>query len=182
MAFIRTKKVKKWKYAYLVENKWKSSKTKQKVKQYLGRVHTLDNIAGMNFEKDIGKMSFKESVGELLKFELVKNGFKQSKGSLKKGSLLVNFEECRFLDGEKPVVFESNEGFICSFTFDKIMNFRKCRTEEETGLRLAEAILDAGISIPHDVFVNVFEKVHKLDMPKIEVDVEKVYKQSQKQV
>jgi len=178
MAFIRIKRVKKWKYAYLVENKWKSSKTRQKVKQYLGRVHTLDNIAGARFEKDIGRMRFKEAVAELLKFELAKNGFKEAKGGLKKGSMLVNFDEGRFVDGEKPVVFESNEGFICQFTFDKIMNFRKCKTEEETGLRLAEAILEAGISIPHGIFVKLFEKVHKLDMPKIEVDVEKFYKQN----
>ena len=178
MAFVRIKKVKKWKYAYLVENKWEDSAAKQKVKQYLGRVHSLENIAGKSLENDIDKMNFKESVVELLKFELMKNGFDEEKGVLKKEGLLVNFEKGEFLDGKKPVVFESNEGFICSFTFDNIMNFKKSKTEEETGLRLAEGILEAGISIPHDVFVKVFEKVHKLEMPKVEVDVEKVYKQN----
>jgi len=178
MAFVRIKKIKKWKYAYLVENKWKDSKAKQKVKQYLGRVHPLENIAGKSLEKDIGKMNFKEAVVELLKFELMKNGFSEGKKGLEKGSLMVNFEKGHFLDDKKPIVFESNEGFICSFTFDKIINFKKSKTEEETGLRLAEGILEAGISLPHDIFVKVFEKVHKIEMPKVEVDVDKVYKQN----
>ena len=178
MAFIRIKKVKKWKYAYLVENKWKEAKAKQKVKQYLGRVHSLENIAGKSFDKDISKMGFKGAIVELLKYELLKSGFDEGKSGLEKGSLLVNFEKGHFLDGKKPVVLESNEGFICSSTFDKVMNFKKCKTEEETGLRLAEAILEAGISMPHDVFVKIFEKVHKLEMPKVENDVEKVYKQN----
>jgi len=165
MAFIRIKKVKQWKYAYLVENKWKSKKTKQKVKQYLGRVHSLENIVGLKFDKDITKMSFGDAVKELLKFELMKNGFKEKGDCLKKESFAVNFGECSFADGKKPVVFESNEGFICPFTFEKAMNFKKRSTEEETGLRLAETILEAGISIPHGVFVKLFEKIHKANMP-----------------
>jgi hypothetical protein len=168
MAFVRIKKVKKWKYAYLVENKWKSQKTRQKVKQYLGRVHSLENIAGAEFGKDIKSMSFREAVCELVKFELMKNGFSNGKDGLKKGGLLVNLDKCRFLDGKKPVVFESNEGFICSFTFKKAVNFRKSENEEETGLRLAETLLEAGISMPHNVFVKLFEKVHRVNVPVIE--------------
>jgi hypothetical protein len=167
MAFVRIKKVKQWKYAYLVENKWKSKKTKQKVKQYLGRLHTLENIAGAEFGKDIESMSFRDTVSELVKFELMKNGFKEGKAGLKKDGLLVNLEKGEFLDGKKPVVFESNEGFICSFTFNNALNFKKSKNEEETGLRLAETLLEAGISIPHNVFVKLFEKVHKVDVPVI---------------
>ncbi|MBN2112258.1 hypothetical protein JW707_04115 [Candidatus Woesearchaeota archaeon] len=167
MAFIRVKKVKDWRYAYLVENKWKSKKTKQKVKEYLGRVHFLENIVGIKFEKDISKLDFKDSVKELIKFELMKNGFREEGNVLKKEKFTVNFDENRFLNGKKPVVFESNEGFICKSTFEKAMNFRKAETEEETGLLLAETILEAGISIPHNVFVKLFEKIHKADMPAI---------------
>lgn len=177
MAFIRTKKVKEWRYAYLVENKWKQSKTKQKVKKYLGRAHQLENIVGARFEKDISGMSFKKAAAELLKFELMKNGFKETKGKenlLVKEGFAANFDKGRFINAKKPVVFESNEGFICSFTFDKLMKFKPSKDEEETGLKLAETILDAGISIPHDVFVKLFEKVHKIKMPVItELDVEK---------
>ncbi len=171
MAFIRIKKVKDWKYAYLVENKWKSKKTKQKVKQYFGRVYPVDNIVGLKFDKDIARMGFKEAVAELVKFELMKNGFKEDKkkkGMLKKESFAVNFDKCEFLNKKKPVVFESNEGFICSYTFNNVIKFKPSDTEEETGLRLAEAILGAGISVPHNVFVKLFEKVHKLCVPVIE--------------
>lgn len=165
MAFIRVKKVKEWRYGYLVENKWKSKKTRQKVKQYLGRVHTLDNVVGLKFDKDIDKMRFEGAVKELVKFELMKNGFKYDNGVLKKGSFVVNFDERKFLNKKKPIVFESNEGFICSFTFNKAINFKPSDTEEETGIRLAEAILEAGISLPHHVFVKLFEKIHKPNIP-----------------
>ena len=168
MVFIRVKKVKDWRYAYLVENTWKSKKTKQKVKQYLGRVHMLENIVGHNFNKDVSKMSFQDAVKELIKFELLKNGFEEDKGSLKKEDFVINFDEKKFLNGKKPVVFESNEGFICLTTFNKVMNFKRAETEEETGLMLAETILEAGISIPHKVFVKLFEKVHKTEMPTID--------------
>ncbi len=173
MAFIRVKKVKKWEYAYLVENKWKSKTTKQKVKKYLGKVCRLENIVGIKFEKEIDKMGFKDAARELVKFELLKNGFTEEKeggkekGVLTKEMFTVNFDKGIFLNNGKPVVFESNEGFICSFTFNRLMRFKPSETEEETGLRLAEAILEAGISIPHNVFVNVFEKVHKVEMPVI---------------
>lgn len=169
MAFIRTKKVKKWKYAYLVENKWKSKKTKQKVKQYLGRVHKLDNIAGAKFEKKIGSLNYKESIKELIKFEFIKNGFEEQDNNLVKDNFLVNLENPSFSDGKKPVVFEANEGFICESTFNKVINFKKCETEEETGLKLAESILEAGISLPHETFVKVFEKIHKTDLPVVEI-------------
>lgn len=165
MAFIRIKKVKNWRYAYLVENKWKSKKTKQKVKEYLGRVHSLDNIVGIKFDKDISQMDYKDAVKELIKFELMKNGFSEKGNILKKESFVINFDENKFLNGKKPIVFESNEGFICTNTFKKVMNFKKAETEEETGLMLAETILDSGISIPHNVFVKLFEKLHKTELP-----------------
>lgn len=167
MAFIRIKKVKDWKYAYLVENSWKSKKTRQKVKQYLGKVHKLDNIVGIKFDKDIGRMDFRDSVKELVKFELMKGGFRESGKALKKGKFSVNFDKLSFLNSTRPAVFESNEGFICSHTFEKLVNFKQSKCEEETAMRFAEAILEAGISIPHNEFVKLFEKIQKPSMPVI---------------
>jgi hypothetical protein len=172
MAFIRIKKVKDWKYAYLVENKWKSKKTKQKVKGYLGRVYPLENIVGLEFDRSVKGLGYKDAIVELVKFELMKNGFKEGKGVLKKEDFVVNFKESSFRCRKKPAVFESNEGFICSHTFRKVMNFKPHESEEETALQLAELILGAGISIPHNVFVKLFEKVQKPEMPLI-VDTQK---------
>jgi hypothetical protein len=130
-------------------------------------VHFLENIVGSKFEKDISKMSFRDAVKELVKFELMKNGFMEEGDVLKKEKFVVNFDDMKFSNGKRPVVFESNEGFICKSTFEKAVNFKKAKTEEETGLLLAETILEAGISIPHNVFVKLFEKVHKADLPTI---------------
>jgi hypothetical protein len=103
-----------------------------------------------------------------MKFELMKNGFSGKNGVLKKDSFMVNFDDKTFVNKGKPVVFESNEGFICSHTLSSLLDFKKYSTEEETALRLAEEILGAGISIPHEVFVKLFEKVQKPAMPLIE--------------
>jgi hypothetical protein len=171
MPFIRVKKIKRWEYAYLVENRWKSGRTRQKVKKYLGKVCHLDNIVGLRFKKDVSGMDFGDAVGELVKFELMKNGFeehgKKGKGIMKKGDFHVDLENGEFLSKGKPVVFESNEGFICQFTYERAVNFKACGNEEETGLRLAETILEAGISVPHSIFVKLFEKLHKTAMPDI---------------
>ncbi len=49
--FIRVKKVKQYHYAYLVENKWRKAKSscREKVRQYLGRVHNLESN-GLKFD------------------------------------------------------------------------------------------------------------------------------------
>ena len=51
MAFIRTKKIKGYEYAYIVENTWKKRgcKVKQKTKKYLGRVYRHDKINTKDF-------------------------------------------------------------------------------------------------------------------------------------
>ncbi len=174
MAFIRVKKVKQWEYAYLVENKWKSKRTKQKVKQYLGRVHQLENIAGCAFCHNIEKMKFKDAVKELAKFELAKSGFKANGNVLEKEDFTADFDKGEFRSCSakqkkaKDIVFESNEGFICSHTYKCLVNFKPREDEEETALYLAEAILGAGISIPHEVFIKLYEKVKDPCMPIIE--------------
>ena len=42
MAFIRTKKIKGKRYAYIVENKWKKKKVKQRVLKHIGNKRPSD--------------------------------------------------------------------------------------------------------------------------------------------
>ena len=165
--FIRVKKVKQYHYAYLVENKWKKGKasSRQKVKQYLGRVHKLESN-GKGFEDDISEIDFKEIVMKLAEFELLKNGFeKHGTGNkyLREG-FFVDLDDMKFEKDEKSVVFEMNEGFLCEFTLAKLLKFKARGHEEEVGYALANAILEAGLAVPQELFVKIFEKVYKKDL------------------
>jgi hypothetical protein len=61
-----------------------------------------------------------------------------------------------------------NEGFLCPTTFAALMDFKARGNEEEVGLNLAQAIVDAGLNIPEQVFVRIFEKKFKTEMPAVE--------------
>jgi hypothetical protein len=47
--FFRIKKIKGKEYAYLVENEWKKNSSRQKVKQYIGRVYRLAQKNNLDF-------------------------------------------------------------------------------------------------------------------------------------
>lgn len=163
--FIRVKKVKQYHYAYLVENKWRKAKSssRQKVKQYLGRVHKLESN-GLKFEDDISELDFKGTIMKLVGFELLKNGFKRQKNKLKKEEFTFDIENIKFLKAKQNVVFEANEGFLCEFTLNKLLNFKARGHEEKVGFDLANAILEAGLAVPQEVFVKTFEKIYKKNL------------------
>ena len=46
-------------------------------------------------------------------------------------------------------------------TFDKLIGFKARGTENEIGLDLANALLEAGLKVPNEVFVEMFERVSK---------------------
>ena len=54
-----------------------------------------------------------------------------------------------------------NEGFLCKETFDKLIGFKPKGTEKEIGLELANALLEAGLKVPNEIFVEMFERVVK---------------------
>jgi hypothetical protein len=156
------KKVKQYHYAYLVENKWRKAKSscRQKVKQYLGRVHNLESN-GLKFDSDISDLDFKETVMKLVEFELVKNGFEKRGSNLLKDGLIVDIKNMKFQKQNKNIIFEANEGFLCEFTLNKLMNFKARGHEEKVGFDLANALLEAGLAVPQEIFINIFDKVYK---------------------
>lgn len=168
MAFIRVKKIKQWEYAYLVENKWKGEGARQKVKGYLGRVHRLENEKGISVQKEISIKDFRQAIEDITHLELLKKGFSEKGGTLEKGGLMADIKNSRFLQGEKSIVLKMNEGFLCASTLAALKDFRAYGTEEEVGLRLAQAIVDAGLNIPEQAFVKIFETKFRAGVPKVE--------------
>jgi hypothetical protein len=126
-------------------------------------VHKLDSN-GLKFNEDISESDFKDTIMKLVEFELMKNGFKRQKNKLKKEDFTFDIENIKFLKAKQNVIFEANEGFLCEFTLNKLMNFKARGHEEKVGFDLANALLEAGLAVPQEIFINIFEKVYKKNL------------------
>jgi hypothetical protein len=52
-----------------------------------------------------------------------------------------------------------NNGFMCRYTLIGLLDFKPSGDEEHDGYMLARAFVEAGINVPHDIFVILFEKM-----------------------
>ncbi len=176
MAFIRVKKFKrkdgsKVEYAYIVENKRykRQRKVKQRNRQYLGKVCRLERANEVGFFQHhsivdissyVKNKGMVEILNDVLKWELFNHGFKEENGVWKKGGCFVNISERRvYNEKNNNIALAINEGLFCNYTIRKIYNFKAIVSDEETGYKLAKAFVEAGLKVPKEVFVGVFEKV-----------------------
>jgi len=167
MAFVRIKKIKEWHYGYLVENKWKAGGARQRVKAYLGRVYPLENVKNIEVEVEIAK-DYKQAIRDLVKFELLKKGFTEKDKTLVKDKLTVDLENNTCTAQDKNIVLKMNDGHLCTTTFGELLDFRAYGNEEEGAVRLAEKLVQAGLSIPEEAFVALFIEKFKPELPTIE--------------
>lgn len=161
MVFFRIKKIKGNEYAYAVENEWKAGSSRQKVRGYLGKVYRLDpsqDIDFMQFVKaDIKSYIYgndnSKIINDLVEWELFR--FKVDKSMFS-----IDLSNKRVKKGKKDVVLLINEGFLCNLTLRNLLEF-KLMDEQNDVYRLARAFVEAGIKVPQEVFINLFEKVYK---------------------
>ena len=152
--FIRLKKVKGKHYAYKVQNRRVRGKVKQKVKGYIGKALIPKKVNEKDFFEFINNSSYnkdlKQAVEDLVSWELFKHGLnlKLDKYSLKQ-------------DNQK-IVLKINEGYLYDKTIKDIINFHAVGDDEYfIGKEFAETFVKAGIDIPKELFVNLFEKIIK---------------------
>ncbi len=176
MAFIRIKNIKNNKYAYLVENTWTNKGTRQKVKAYLGKVLDLKLINQLDFDEFISKFKLKnttpkETIINLIQWELYRHGFKQGTKDKKpcwKYDKITAFPEDGLINIKKRnIVLNINDNFMCNHTLNAILNFSSDSDQEEVAFELAEAFVIAGIQIPKEVFINIYQKIHKKDRTRV---------------
>lgn len=157
MAFVRTKKLKGKEYAYLVENEWTINGSRQKVKAYLGRVIRPLKLRERPAQTD--GLSYKQAVMSLIKQELQNHGFDETLTFDNK--IKADLENAAFNNSGKNIVLAMNEGFLCSQTLKDALNIQLTGHEEKAGTKLANALVEAGLKIPKDTFVELFEKIYK---------------------
>ncbi|MBW2975030.1 hypothetical protein KY366_04905 [Candidatus Woesearchaeota archaeon] len=184
MAYIRVKKIRikgrEYRYAYLVENRWKKRVRKgskkgarQKVKGYLGKVHEFPKVDEKGFMSHFGVKDVKgyfdahkvsKVIRDLVRVELMNYGFAENGDFYSNGDLVVYVSDKDFFirnlkeEKERKIVIVMNEGFLCRETFSRLVNFKGKGDEKEIGLSLGNALLEAGLKVPKEVFVEMVER------------------------
>jgi hypothetical protein len=165
--YIRKKAIKNKKtgatyhYAYAVENTWRKKGARQKVKHYLGKVHSFPLDLPVDFfafchiedalqEEWLKGSSAKALIQKLVEWEIHQHKIEGFDTDLEKGHISKE---------GKPVSLEMGEGMLNSYTLKQLLNFIAEGNEEQDGYRLAKAFVEAGIKVPQEAFISVFSKI-----------------------
>lgn len=157
--FIRIKKIKEKHYAYHVQNRRVYGKVKQKVKEYLGKAYIskkTNNISFFEFVKSDASSyhqgkSYKEIIEDLIRWELFKNNLNE---------IQVNTKRYSVSQENQNVVLKLNDGYLYNKTLTELLKFQAVGDDEYfIGQEFAELFVKAGIDIPKELFVKMFEKI-----------------------
>jgi hypothetical protein len=174
--FIRIKKIKGLEYAYLVKSVWKDKTASQKVVSYLGKVYILSKTNTTSFEtfcqqekKDIENADLKTIIKTLMEWTLWQHSFTkdpliQKKWLLENGKIVGDPEKLKITSGKKEITLKINEGYMNSFTIKELLNIQLSKKTEEqrhAATLLANAFVNAGIQVPQNIFIEVFQKVYQ---------------------
>lgn len=159
---------------------------RQKVKRYLGRVINPEKtVYEKNHEDFFTKFGISEVsaylnkplgeiVSDLVRFELMGAGFSEiGKDCLAFGRLCFSMKDFRFYrdfhgDADekrlnfgpaKKAVLAIHDGYLCHETIMRIIKGTFLGDEREVGMQLAKAFVEAGIDIPHELFVGIYHKI-----------------------
>lgn len=162
MVYIRVKKINKYLYAYLVENISTTSGPRQKVKQYLGRVYELDK--NKEVEESFNGHSKEEILLNLIIPELKVRGFKEKKGFWINKDLVFDVKNFTLrkttkAKTSKDAILKLNEGYLCSFTLERILKFEKSKNVKKDAQILAKYFLEAGLQINQELFVSFYQAI-----------------------
>ena len=159
MAYIRTKKISGNKYAYLVEIISTDKGPRQKVKQYLGRVHDFEKNKEIS-EINQGNTN-KEILLNLIIPELKARGFKGKKDTFAYKKLIFDHKNISLLKSKtkKEAIIKLNDGYLSTFTLQRILNFQKTNNLNKDAHTLAKYFLEAGLQINQELFVKYYQKL-----------------------
>ena len=159
MSFIRIKKINNNNYAYLVETQNTPKGPRQKVKQYLGRIYELEDYNKTNIKTEIRNNNKKSLLQSLINKELSMNGFKEKKEKIsnKNFSFCLNKFTITKRKNNKKVTLKLNEGYLSSFTLQRLLNFKKTNNLNQDAKSLAKYFLESGINISEENFIKFYQ-------------------------
>ena len=102
----------------------------------------------------IAKSGFKEIAAVLIKSELNNHNITGS------SSFKIDAEKAEFTDEKgREIVFALNDGFLCSYTAKKLLEYDA--SADYSGYDLADALTAAGIAVEKEVFISLFGKMQQ---------------------
>ncbi len=169
--FLRIKKIKGKEYGYRVRNKWTGNGARQKVVGYLGRIYRLErknetsfgdylaNAHGKSYEEYMKSNDFDAIIMELVKWELSKHGgIFRNDGKIDLGNVEVALKEMSVSSGGREIVLKMNDGYLCRHTLKNVFSVH-LGEEEEPGLDFAHALVNAGLRVPKEIFIRLYESL-----------------------
>ncbi|MBU1111462.1 MAG: hypothetical protein ABIG93_00355 [archaeon] len=160
MVYIRVKKINQKPYAYLVESKKSKNGPRQKVKKYLGRICEFDK---KDIEEKIVSSKNKSNfLSTLILPELVALGFKEKSGNYFLKNLVFDSKKLTLSKQTKSktvkdAIISLNDGYLCSFTLQRILRFKKGADLKQDAEILAKYFLEAGIKISRENFIGYYK-------------------------
>jgi hypothetical protein len=158
--FVRVKRVKGRNYGYLVKNTWTKKGPRQKVIKYIGAVLQPDKTEGALGRTNgfLQAGSAQDMITGLIARELLSHGFsEESAGWHVRDSVRVHPGRGVVLCKGRAAAIMMNEGFLCT---PNISELRKLvEGGAMGGLELANSLLEAGICIQKEEFVEFFMKL-----------------------
>ncbi len=172
--FIRIKKIKGMQYAYLVKSVWKEQTARQKVVKYLGKIYQVPKVNQGSFQEFCEKekkniKEAKEIIQSLMEWTLYQHGFVkdqllQTKWIYEHGKIVGNPETFELTSGQKEVTLKINQGHMNSFSLQELSKIElSAKTEEQrkAATILAKAFVAAGIEVPQETFIDIFQQIYK---------------------
>lgn len=161
MPFFRIKKIKGKEYAYIVQNEWGEKGSRQKVRGYAGRVYRFDLLNNVDFpgflkiegiQDYIAAKDMGEVIANLIEWEAFKFG-------INKDEFIIDLSGKKIQKNKKDIALAINDGFMCNLTLKNLLEFKPEGDEQSDGYRLARAFVEAGIKIPKEIFIGLFNKI-----------------------
>jgi len=90
---------------------------------------------------------------------LKKLGFSKRRGDLVHQGIVFSPFTIKKRSNNKDVVIALNKGYLCSYTVDRILKFRKTKDINKDGYKLAKYFLEAGIEISRENFVGFYQQL-----------------------
>ncbi|HLC51870.1 MAG TPA: hypothetical protein VJI98_01350 [Candidatus Nanoarchaeia archaeon] len=150
MTYIRIKKISNNPYAYLVQNISTDKGPRQKVKKYLGRVYQFEKQS--ETEMIVNAKNKKEFLQQLIQKHLENHGFKKETSNLINNNISFSLNNLKFTKG----VIAINQGFLCNSTIENIISFKKTKDIQKDGTILAKQLLQAGLPLAEQEFVQLY--------------------------
>lgn len=160
--FIRVKKRgSSGNYGYLVENYWVNGSSRQRIKNYLGKIYNISAVHDINVNVDSAK-DYPDMILDLVRHELVRHGFSEKEGVYFLNGLFVNLNNKAVHDSKgRGVVLRLNDGFLCDYHLNELIGQAYDPEEQVKGMKLANLLVSAGLKVRPENFVELYKKLQE---------------------